>query len=58
VSLATVFDDADRTAPGDAGTDHPLPPPEGIDWDVSIDLDAHSTDFESLSRKLGIPLAK
>jgi ferredoxin--NADP+ reductase len=58
VSLATVFDDAVDTEPGDAARPVPAVPAESIDWENSIDVDAQSIDFESLARKLGIPLVK
>ncbi len=58
VSLATVFDDAVDSAPSDAVGPAPAVPAESIDWENSIDVDAQSIDFESLARKIGIPLVR
>jgi ferredoxin--NADP+ reductase len=58
VTLAAVFDDAVDTAAGDDALPVTAVPAETIDWENSIDVDAQSIDFESLARKLGIPLVK
>jgi ferredoxin--NADP+ reductase len=54
VSLAAVFDDAAPPAPADAALQTRPGADEAFDWAHANDLDAHTTDFDALARRLGI----